>query len=86
MKNTISTKEQIEEILKNIDAVAEESKNLHKVSDEYQKARDLYFKELKNKNSTQKMQCMMDILSFVISDNTLKEMMSGTTKDGKPWK
>ena len=29
---------------------------------------------------------MMDILSFVISDNTLKEMMSGATKDGKQWK
>ena len=86
MKDKMSIKKQIEEILKNIDAVAEKSKYLHNVVNEYQKVRDLYFKELKNKKSAQRTQWMMDILSFVISNNTLKEMMSGTTKDGKPWK
>ncbi len=86
MKNKISIKKQIEKILKNIDSVAEKSKYLHEVANEYQKVRDLYFKELENKKSAQKMQWMMDILNFVITDNILKEMMSGTTKDGKPWK
>lgn len=86
MENKVFIKKQIEEILKNIDIIAEESKYLHEVANEYQKVRDLYFKELKNKKSAQKMHWMMDILNFVITDNTLKEMMSGTTKDGKPWK
>ena len=86
MKNKTFIKKQIKEILENVDAVAEKSKYLHKVANEYQKVRDLYFKELKNKKSAQKMQWMIDILSFVISDNILKEMMSGTTKDGKPWR
>lgn len=86
MKNKISIKKQIKKILENINVVAEKSKYLHEVANEYQKARDLYFKELKNKKSAQRMQWMMDILSFVISDNRLKEMMSGTTKDRKPWK
>lgn len=86
MKNKIFIKKQIEEILKNINATAEKSKYLHEVASEYQKARDLYFRELKDKKNTQKMQCMMDVLNFVISDNTLKEMMSGTTGDGKPYK
>jgi hypothetical protein len=82
----MSIKKQIKEILENIDNVAEKSKYLHEVANEYQKARDLYFKELKDEKSAQKMQWIMDVLNFVISDNTLKEMMSGTTKDGKPWK
>lgn len=86
MKNKISAKKQIEEILKNIDIVAEKSRYLHEVANEYQKARDLYFKELKDKKNAQKMQWMMDVLNFVISDNILKEEVSGTTKDGKPWK
>jgi hypothetical protein len=86
MENKISIKTQIRQILKSIDIIAEESRYLHEVANEYQKARDLYFKELKNKKSTQKMQWMMDVLNFVITDNALKEMMSGTTKDGKPWK
>ena len=86
MKNKISTKKQIEEILKNIDAIAEKSKYLHEVANEYQKARDLYFKELKDKKSAQKMQWIMDVLNFEIYGNTIKEKMSGTTEDGNPWK
>ncbi len=86
MESKTLAKTQIKEILKNIDALAEESKYLREVANEYQKARDLYFEELKDKKNAQKMQWMMDILNFVITDNILKEMMSGTTEDGKPWK
>jgi hypothetical protein len=86
MKNKTSAKKQIKEILKNIDVFAEKFKYLHEVANEYQKARDLYFKELKDEKNAQKIQWMMDVLNFVISNNTLKEMMSGTTSDGKPYK
>jgi len=86
MKNKTIIKKQIKEILKDIDTIAEKSKYLHEVANEYQKARDLYFKELKDKKNAQKMQWIIDVLNSVISDNILKEMMSGTTKDGKPWK
>ncbi|GAI17915.1 unnamed protein product [marine sediment metagenome] len=86
MENKVSIKKQIKEILKNINTIAEESKYLHGVANEYQKARNLYFKKLKDKKNAQRMQWMMDVLNFVISDNLLKEMMSGTTKEGKPWR
>ena len=82
----MSIKKQIEEILKNIDIVAEKSKHLSEVANEYQKARDLYFKELKDEKGAQKIQWIMDVLNFVISDNILKEMVSGTTEEGRPWK
>jgi len=86
MKSEISAKTQIREILKNIDTIAEESKYLCEVVNKYQSARDLYYKELNDKNGAQKMQWMMEILSFVIIDNTLTEMMSGVREDGKLWK
>lgn len=77
--------EKIKNILRSIDSIAEESKYLHSVAEKYREARDIYHKELKDKESTNKMQCLMDVLNFSIENGTLKEMMSGTTSDGKPW-
>ena len=49
------------------------------------KLRDIYHNELRDKESANKMQYLMNVLNFSIENGTLKEMMSGTTSDGKPW-
>lgn len=79
-------RKEIKRILIDLDNVAEKSKFLHQIVDEYQKVRDLYHNELKDKKNAGKMQTIMDVLNFVIKDGKLGEMMSGTTGDGKPWK
>ena len=79
-------RKEIKRILIDLDNVAEKSKFLHQIVDEYQKVRDLYHNELKDKKNAGKMQTIMDVLNFVIKDGKLGEMMSGTTGDGKLWK
>lgn len=78
-------KKEIQRILGNINDVAEKSKFLHEISDEYQKVRDIYHNVLKDERNAKKMQTLMDVLNFVIKDGKLGEMMSGTTGDGSPW-
>ncbi len=82
----MSTKKQIKEILENIDNVAENSKYLHSVADEYRKVRDLYFVKLKDEKSAKRIQSLIDVLNFVISDNMLKEVSSGVSENGICWK
>lgn len=79
-------RKEIKKILSNVDDVAEGSRFLNEITEEYKKARDLYHKELKDEKNARKMQIIMDVFSFVIKDGKLSEMMSGTTGDGKPWK
>jgi len=84
LKKTEAKKE-IKKILSNIDSIAERSKFLHEIADEYQKIRDIYHNELKDEKNAKKMQTLIDVFNFVIKDGKLREMMSGTTGDGKPW-
>ncbi|MFA5871426.1 MAG: DUF4209 domain-containing protein [Parcubacteria group bacterium] len=84
-KSREKIKKEIKDILENIENVAEKSKHLSSVATEYQKARDLYYKELNDEKNAKTMQHIMDVLNFVINDGSLNEMMSGTTGDGKPW-
>jgi hypothetical protein len=76
----------INKILSKIDDFADSSKYLHQVEQKYVEIRDTYSKEQKDDKNAQKIQWIIDVLNFRIEDNEIKEMMSGTTEKGEPWK
>jgi len=76
----------INKVLSKIDDFADSSKYLHQVEQKYIEIRDTYSKEQKDDKNAQKIQWIIDVLNFRIEDNEIKEMMSGTTEKGEPWK
>lgn len=65
----------IKSILSEIDNFSESSKYLHQVGQKYIEVREIYFNEKGDKKNAKKMQWIIDVLNFRISNNKIEEMM-----------